>query len=201
MIFAQLTAGGHSGARGLRHRDRRGSALAGRSGPVPEPRAGGLAAGALPAHFAATRTEDEWRLRSRDVAKELWSAWCSSTFASSCSTCSAPLRPHRPVRSCFTASPARTAPASIAALLLALADAEPEATRATTHELGESPRRVSQALRRRPTRSGFWKPCAAPRKGPINAEFLADTGGVRAYLAQIGLREDEIERLRARLRS
>jgi hypothetical protein len=32
-------------------------------------------------------------------------------------------------------------------------------------------------------------------------KFLADTGGVRAYLAQIGLRKDEIERLRARLRS
>jgi hypothetical protein len=31
-------------------------------------------------------------------------------------------------------------------------------------------------------------------------KFLADSGGVRAYLAQIGLKEPEIERLRARLR-
>jgi len=32
-------------------------------------------------------------------------------------------------------------------------------------------------------------------------QFLADAGGVRAYLEQIGLKEPEIERLRGRLRS
>ena len=32
-------------------------------------------------------------------------------------------------------------------------------------------------------------------------KFLADAGGVRAYLAQIGLKEHVVERLRGRLRS
>jgi hypothetical protein len=31
-------------------------------------------------------------------------------------------------------------------------------------------------------------------------QFLAAAGGVRGYLAQIGLSEDQIERLRGRLR-
>src|SRR6266853_1046596 len=89
----------------------------------------------------------------------------------------------------------------IAALLLALADAEPEAI-ARDYAVSSAnlrdgylkryaeadPQRILEALR-------------CPEEGAYNMlQFLAAAGGVRAYLAHIGLQEDEIERLRGRLR-
>jgi protein-tyrosine phosphatase len=89
----------------------------------------------------------------------------------------------------------------IAALLLALADTEPEAIASdyamSAENLREGylsrysdsdPERILEALR-------------CPEEGAHNMlRFLADAGGVRAYLGQIGLTEREIGRLRARLR-
>jgi protein-tyrosine phosphatase len=89
----------------------------------------------------------------------------------------------------------------LAALLLALADAEPRAI-ARDYAMSSAnlrdgylrryaeadPQRILEALR-------------CPEEGAYNMlQFLAAAGGVRAYLAHIGLHEDEIGRLRGRLR-
>ena len=148
-----------------------------------------------------THTEDEWRLRSRDVAKELWKCVVLEhvrfelhhVLSAIAAAASGPLLFH-----CI-AGKDRTG--LIAALLLALAGAEPEAiaydyamSSANLRDgylkryAGADPERILEALR-------------CPEEGAHNMlKFLADSGGVRAYLAQIGLKEDEIERLRARLR-
>ncbi len=149
-----------------------------------------------------THTEDEWRLRSRDVAKELWKCVVlehvrlelQHVLRAVAAAAAGPLLFH------CVAGKDRTG--LIAALLLALADAEPEAiardyAMSSVHlrdgylqrYAGANPQRILEALR-------------CPEKGAHNMlKFLADTGGVRAYLAQIGLQEFEIERLRARLRT
>jgi hypothetical protein len=59
-----------------------------------------------------THTEDEWRLRSRDVAKELWKCVVLEHVRFELHHVLSAIAAHRPVRCCFTASPARTAPAS-----------------------------------------------------------------------------------------
>jgi len=148
-----------------------------------------------------THTEDEWRLRARDAAKELWKCVVLEhvrhelrhvlSFIAAA--------PEEPLLFHCVAGKDRTG--LIAALLLALADATPEAIAsdyaASTENLRDGylrryadtdPARILDALR-------------CPEEGAHNMlAFLDRSGGVRAYLAQIGLREEEIERLRARLR-
>jgi protein-tyrosine phosphatase len=148
-----------------------------------------------------THTEDEWRLRSRDVAKELWKCVVlehvrlelRQVLRAIAAASAGPLLFH------CVAGKDRTG--LIAALLLALADAEPQAIAAdyalSTQCLragylarypASDPERILEALR-------------CPEQGAYNMlEFLAVAGGVRAYLTQIGLAPAEIECLRARLR-
>ncbi len=148
-----------------------------------------------------TRTEDEWRLRSRDVAKELWK----------CVVLEHVRQELRHVLSAIAAAPegpllfhcvaGKDRTGLIAALLLTLADAEPGAIArdyALSSEClregylarysGRDPAIILEALR-------------CPEEGAHNMlGFLAAAGGVRTYLAQIGLAEQEIRQLRARLR-
>jgi protein-tyrosine phosphatase len=148
-----------------------------------------------------THTEDEWRLRSRDAAKELWKCAVLEHVRSelhhvlSFIACA----PREPLLFHCVAGKDRTG--LIAALLLALADATPEAI-AQDYALSEQnlregylkryadtdPARILDALR-------------CPEEGAHNMlRFLENAGGVRGYLAQIGLTPDEIARLRVRLR-
>ena len=149
-----------------------------------------------------TQTEDEWRLRSRDVAKELWKCVVlehvrvelRQVLAAIAAAPAGPLLFH------CVAGKDRTG--LIAALLLAVADAEPQAIARDyamssanlrdgylTRYADADPQRILEAVR-------------CPEEGVHNMlQFLADAGGVRAYLAQIGLKENQIERLRARLRA
>jgi protein-tyrosine phosphatase len=148
-----------------------------------------------------TYTEDEWRLRARDAAKELWKcvvlehvrAELHHVLSAIAAAAAGPLLFH------CVAGKDRTG--LIAALLLALADVEPEAI-ARDYAMSSAnlrdgylkryaeadPQRILEALR-------------CPEEGAHNMlQFLAAAGGVRGYLAQIGLSEDQIERLRGRLR-
>jgi protein-tyrosine phosphatase len=89
----------------------------------------------------------------------------------------------------------------IAALLLALADVEPGAIASDYVQSAENlretylkryadadPARILEALR-------------CPEQGAYNMlKFLENAGGIRAYLRDIGLTQDEIAALRARLR-
>ena len=148
-----------------------------------------------------THTEDEWRLRSRDVVKELWKcevlehvrAELHHVLSAIAAAPAGPLLFH------CVAGKDRTG--LIAALLLALADTEPGAIARdyamSAANLREGylqrypdadPERILEALR-------------CPEEGAHNMlAFLADAGGARAYLRHIGLEEREIGKLRARLR-
>ncbi|HJX20839.1 MAG TPA: tyrosine-protein phosphatase, partial [Steroidobacteraceae bacterium] len=149
-----------------------------------------------------THTEDEWRLRSRDVAKELWKCVVLEHVRFELQHVLSAIAAAPPGALLFHCVAGKDRTGLVAALLLALADAEPEAiaydyamSSANLRDgylkryAGANPQRILEALR-------------CPEEGAHNMlKFLADSGGVRAYLAQIGLKEPEIERLRARLRA
>ncbi len=149
-----------------------------------------------------THTEDEWRLRSRDVAKELWKCVVLEHVRIELCQVLGAIATAPPGVLLFHCVAGKDRTGLIAALLLALADTEPEAIASdyamSAENLREGylsryadsdPERILEALR-------------CPEEGAHNMlKFLADAGGVRAYLGQIGLSEREIGRLRARLRS
>jgi len=148
-----------------------------------------------------THTEDEWRLRSRDAAKELWKCAVLEHVRSELRHVLSFIARAPPEPLLFHCVAGKDRTGLIAALLLALADATPAAI-AQDYALSErnlrqgylkrypeaEPARILEALR-------------CPEEGAHNMlRFLANAGGVRAYLAQIGLTADETARLRARLR-
>lgn len=148
-----------------------------------------------------THTEDEWRLRSRDVAKELWKCVVLEHVRQELRHVLSAIAAAPPGVLLFHCVAGKDRTGLIAALLLAVADAEPEAIArdyAMSAEnlregyLGRYPdfdqERILEALR-------------CPEEGAHNMlRFLDRAGGVRTYLGQIGLTEREISRLRARLR-
>jgi protein-tyrosine phosphatase len=148
-----------------------------------------------------THTEDEWRLRSRDAAKELWKCAVLEHVRSELRRVLGFIAAAPPEPLLFHCVAGKDRTGLIAALLLALADATPEAIAqdyaASEQNLREGylkryadadPARILDALR-------------CPEEGAHNMlRFLENAGGVRAYLAQIGLSPGEIAHLRARLR-
>jgi protein-tyrosine phosphatase len=148
-----------------------------------------------------TRTEDEWRLRSGDPAKELWKCAVLEHVRAELRHTLAFIAAAPPQPLLFHCVAGKDRTGLIAALLLALADVHPAAIARDYSESAErlragylqryadvEPARILEAIR-------------CPEEGAYNMlRFLDDAGGVRAYLAQIGLSADEIGRLRARLR-
>ena len=147
-------------------------------------------------------TEDEWRLRSRDPGKELWKCEVLEHARAELRQVLAFIAAAGPEPLLFHCVAGKDRTGLVAALLLALADVRPEAI-AHDYTLSSEqlragylarypdvdPARILEALR-------------CPEEAAYNMlEFLEATGGVRAYLTQIGLSADEIARLRARLRS
>jgi protein-tyrosine phosphatase len=148
-----------------------------------------------------TISEDEWRLRSADPAKEQWKCAVLERVAPEL----------RQVLSAIAAAPAgpllfhcvagKDRTGLIAALLLTLADVEPAAIAAdyalSSQQLREfylskysdtDPARILEALH-------------CPESGVYNMlQFLDAAGGVRAYLSKSGLQDAQIASLRARLR-
>jgi protein-tyrosine phosphatase len=149
-----------------------------------------------------THTEDQWRLRSRDVAKELWKCVVLEHVRFELHHVLSFIAAAAPEPLLFHCVAGKDRTGLIAALLLALADVTPAAIAADYAASSEllregyliryadaDPARILEALR-------------CPEEGAHNMlRFLESAGGVRAYLAQIGLTAGEIERLRARLRT
>jgi protein-tyrosine phosphatase len=148
-----------------------------------------------------THTEDEWRLRSRDFTKEQWKCAVLAHVRMELQQVLSFMAAAAPQPLLFHCVAGKDRTGLIAALLLALADVTPAAI-ARDYAISEvnlregylkryaeaEPARILEALR-------------CPEEGAHNMlQFLAEAGGVRAYLAQIGLTRAEIERLRARLR-
>jgi protein-tyrosine phosphatase len=148
-----------------------------------------------------TGTEDEWRLRSRDAAKELWKCAVLEHVRQELRQVLAFIAGAGPGPLLFHCVAGKDRTGLIAALLLALADVEPQAIAAdyavSSDNLREGylqryasvdPERILEALR-------------CPEEGALNMlRFLRRAGGAGAYLAQIGLSHAEIAQLRARLR-
>ncbi|HXY75578.1 MAG TPA: tyrosine-protein phosphatase [Steroidobacteraceae bacterium] len=148
-----------------------------------------------------TPSEDEWRLRCPEPTKELWKCAALEGVGAELRTVLGVIAAATPGALLFHCVAGKDRTGLIAALLLTLADAEPEAIArdyvASSENLREGylkrypntePARILAALH-------------CPEVGVHNMlKFLAEGGGVRAYLRRIGLGEDEIARLRARLR-
>jgi protein-tyrosine phosphatase len=149
-----------------------------------------------------THTEDEWRLRSRDVAKELWKCTVLERVRQELRQVLAAIADAAPAGLLFHCVAGKDRTGLIAALLLALADVEPQAIASDYAQSGPNlretylkryadadPERILEALR-------------CPEAGAYNMlEFLKDGGGIRTYLRDIGLTGAQVLALRARLRS
>lgn len=146
-------------------------------------------------------TEDEWRLRSRDVAKELWKCVVLEHVRRELRQVLHVIATAAPGPLLFHCLAGKDRTGLVAALLLNLADVTPAAIARDYAQSGENlragylqryaeadPARILEAIR-------------CPEEGAYHMlEFLSAAGGVRAYLQGLGLRPEEIAALRARLR-
>jgi protein-tyrosine phosphatase len=149
-----------------------------------------------------THTEDEWRLRSREVAKELWKCVVLEHVGHELRRVLVSIADAAPAALLFHCVAGKDRTGLIAALLLALADAQPAAIAADYAISGENLR--AGYLRRYPGTEPerILEILRCPEAGAYNMlKFLDDAGGVRAYLRQIGLTEQQISALRSRLRA
>jgi len=148
-----------------------------------------------------THTEDEWRLRSRDAAKELWKCAVLEHVRHELHHVLSFIAAAPPEPLLFHCVAGKDRTGLIAALLLALADVTPAAI---AHDYSASSENLREGYLRRYANTEPQRVLDAlrcPEEGAYNMlAFLDRSGGVRTYLAQIGLRQDEIERLRERLR-
>ena len=148
-----------------------------------------------------THTEDEWRLRSRDVVKELWKCMVLEHVREELRQVLSFIAAAPPQPLLFHCVAGKDRTGLIAALLLTLADTTPEAIAGDYAASSENLR--TGYLKRYATlgRERVLEALRCPEEGAHNMlRFLASAGGVRAYLAQIGLSPAQIARLRARLR-
>ncbi len=148
-----------------------------------------------------THTEDEWRLRTRDAAKELWKCVVLEHVRAELRTVLGFIAAAPPEPLLFHCVAGKDRTGLIAALLLALADATPAAI---AQDYAASAELLREGyLQRYPDtdRERILEALRCPEEGAYNMlAFLERAGGVRAYLGAIGLSAQEIGRLRARLR-
>jgi protein-tyrosine phosphatase len=148
-----------------------------------------------------THTEDEWRLRSRDAAKELWKCVVLEHVRAELRQVLAFIAGAPPEPLLFHCVAGKDRTGLIAALLLALADATPEAIAADYAASTDNLR--DGYLERYPQieRERILEALRCPEEGAYNMlRFLEAAGGVRDYMEQTGLSPGEIARLRGRLR-
>jgi protein-tyrosine phosphatase len=148
-----------------------------------------------------TETEDEWRLRSSEVRKEDWNCMALQRAGAELRRLLAVIAGAPPGPLLFHCVAGKDRTGLVAALLLAVAEATPEAIASDYAESGPNlrdgylkryaeadPARILEAIR-------------CPEEGAHNMlSFLAAAGGVRAWLQQLGLTPRELMALRARLR-
>ena len=148
-----------------------------------------------------THNEDEWRVRSRDAAKELWKCAVLEHVRSELRHVLSFIASAPPEPLLFHCVAGKDRTGLLAALLLALAEATPEAI-AQDYAMSEHNLREGYLSRCADSeRARLLDALRCPEEGAHNMlRFLENAGGVRAYLAQIGLRPGEIARLRMRLR-
>ncbi len=149
-----------------------------------------------------TNTEDEWRLRSRDVVKELWKCAALECTGRELKQVLQVIAGATPGPLLFHCLAGKDRTGLVAALLLALADATPAAI---ARDYAQSAQDLREGyLKRYPEadRARILEALRCPEEGAYNMlEFLDAAGGVHAYLEKLGLTPQEIAALRARLRN
>jgi len=147
------------------------------------------------------RTPDEWRERSKDSAKEFWKCAVLEHTRSELKEVLQIIAAASPGPLLFHCVAGKDRTGLIAALMLALADVVPDAI---AYDYAVSAENLREAYLERYADgdpAAILEAVRCPEEGVHNMlKYLADAGGIRAYLEQIGLRREEIERLRARLR-
>jgi protein-tyrosine phosphatase len=148
-----------------------------------------------------TPTEDEWRERSVDATKELWNCVVLEQVRLELKQVLGAIAAAAPGPLLFHCIAGKDRTGLVAALLLALADVVPEAI---AHDYSMSSENLREGYLRRYPQVEAAQVLAAlhcPEEGAYNMlKFLAHAGGARAYLRDIGLANEEIDALRARLR-
>ena len=148
-----------------------------------------------------TPSEDQWRLRSVEGAKELWNCVVLEEVRLELREVLGAIAAAAPGPVLFHCIAGKDRTGLVAALLLSLADVVPEAI---AHDYALSSTNLRDGYLKRyahvePERILSALHC--PEEGAYNMlKFLAHAGGVRAYLREIGLTRTEIDALRARLR-
>ena len=167
----------------------------------PSPVAAGLPGVRYQCISLLTRTEDEWRLRSRDAAKELWKCAVLEHVRHELREVLGFIAAAGPGPLLFHCVAGKDRTGLVAALLLALADVDAQAI-AHDYALSSENLRAQYLQRYADADPGrILEALRCPEEGAHNMlRFLARAGGVRAYLRQIGLTDAEIAQLRARLR-
>ena len=148
-----------------------------------------------------THSEEEWELRSRDVAKELWKCVVLERVRAELRRVLSVVAAADAGTLLFHCVAGKDRTGIVAALLLALADAEPAAIARDYAQSGDNLR--DEYLRRYPGAdpARVLEALRCPEQGAYNMlKFLQNAGGVRAYLSALGLSAAEIAALRARLR-
>jgi protein-tyrosine phosphatase len=148
-----------------------------------------------------TPTEDEWRERSVDATKELWNCVVLEQVRLELREVLQSIAAAAPGPLLFHCIAGKDRTGLVAALLLALADAVPEAI-AHDYALSSANLRDGYLARYAHLEPGeILAALNCPEEGAYNMlKFLQHAGGVRAYLREIGLATDEIDAVRARLR-
>lgn len=147
------------------------------------------------------RTEDEWEILRADCTKETWKCTVLDTARTELKTVLQVIAEASPGPLLFHCMAGKDRTGVIAALMLALADVEPEAI---AHDYAMSSTRLRDGYLQRYADSDpaeVLEALRCPEEGVHNMlEYLEQAGGIRAYFERIGLTAGDVERLRARLR-
>jgi len=146
-------------------------------------------------------TSDEWRAFSEDYEKEKWKLAVLEHVRAELRDVLRAIAESSPGALLFHCFAGKDRTGIIAALLLALADVEPDSI-AQDYALSADQLRDAYLARYKETDPAkIIETVRCPEEGVHNMlAYLERRGGIRAYLAEIGLSLDEIQRLRARLR-
>lgn len=146
-------------------------------------------------------TSDEWRAFSEDYEKEKWKLAVLEHVRAELRDVLRAIAESSPGALLFHCFAGKDRTGIIAALLLALADVEPDSI-AQDYALSADQLRDAYLARYKETDPAkIIETVRCPEEGVHNMlAYLERRGGIRAYLAEIGLSLDEIQRLRVRLR-
>ncbi|MGH8140449.1 MAG: tyrosine-protein phosphatase [Steroidobacteraceae bacterium] len=146
-------------------------------------------------------TPARWRELSKECEKELWKCVVLEQARSGLRNVLQIIAAAAPGPLLFHCVAGKDRTGIIAALLLTLADVKPESI---AYDYATSTDMLSSAYLQRYSNADphdVLENVRCPEEGVHNMlDYLERQGGIRAYLRQIGLGEEEIARLRARLR-